>query len=104
MVDSPPLDPGEQAVVRGRVEAGEMFAEQPGQFRADRHDAGVALGPVLQLPLLPRSPVIGPLIARIRRCTANMQLTPSSSSEGSCHCWLSWSHTGAARSHCLCRG
>jgi hypothetical protein len=41
-----------------------------------RHDPSVTLGSVLQLPPLPRAPVISPLAARIGRCGAQMQLAP----------------------------
>jgi hypothetical protein len=59
-------DPGEEAAVGGRAEAGEVFAEQPAQFGVGRDDAGVTLGPVLELPVFPGSAVAGPFAARHR--------------------------------------
>jgi hypothetical protein len=62
--------------VGSRGEAGEVLAEQPGQFRVGRNDANVALGPVLELPAFPRAVVIGPLAAGVWCRTAQVQLTP----------------------------
>jgi hypothetical protein len=69
-------DAGEQTAVGGRFEAGEVFAEQLGQFGVGRHDAGVTLGPVLELPAFPGAAVVGPFTACIGRCGAQMQLAP----------------------------
>ena len=66
----------EEAAVGCRIECGEMIPEQPGQLGMGRHDAAVALGPMLELSSLPRAPVVGPLPARIGRCAADVQLAP----------------------------
>src|SRR5215470_13195992 len=40
------------------------------------HDAGVSLGPVLELPAFPRAAVVGPFATRIRGSTTEVQLAP----------------------------
>src|SRR5215468_11693414 len=69
-------DPGEKAAVLGRSEAGEVVAEQPGQFGMGWHDASLTLGPVLELPAFPGAAVVGPFAARIGCSGAQMQLAP----------------------------
>jgi hypothetical protein len=51
-------------------------AEEPGQFGVSGHDAGVALGPVLELPPLPQASVVGPFAARIWGGGAEVQFAP----------------------------
>src|SRR5215470_8994551 len=40
------------------------------------HDAGVSLGPVLELPAFPRAAVVGPFATRVRGSTTEVQLAP----------------------------
>jgi hypothetical protein len=63
-------DSGEQASVRHCAEVREVVAQDPGQLWMDRHDPAVALGPMLELPPLTLTAVIGPVAARVRRRTS----------------------------------
>ena len=67
---------GEEAAIVARAEVRQMIAQKPGQLGMSGHDPDVALGPVLELPPLPRAAVVGPFAARIRGCTAEVQFAP----------------------------
>jgi len=67
---------GEDAAVVGRAEVRQVVAQQPGQLGMGGHDPSVSLGPVLELPPLPRAAVVSPFAARIRGSAVEVQLAP----------------------------
>jgi hypothetical protein len=71
---SPPRTPAK--AVWGGTELVEMLVQKPRQLGMGGHNAAVSLGPVLELPSLPRTPVVRPLAARVGRRAAEVQLAP----------------------------